>query len=296
MINKEITAERLKNHLKALTVDIGERSILYPDKLKKTEQYIVSFYKKHGINVQVEPYKYRGITAANITGKLSFSETPTENYILGAHYDSVAGTAGADDNASSVAVQLETARILKSLKRSHKADISIRFVSFALEEPPAYGTRYMGSRVYAKKAKRNKERIDGMICLEMVGFTCNEKGCQKYPFPVNLFGYPKTGNFIGIVGDLKSREFARSVYASFLRNKELPVINLNIPLKGLLLPSVRLSDHASFWDAGYRAVMITDTSFYRNPHYHLRSDTMETLDYNFMASLVESLVEFFINR
>jgi Zn-dependent M28 family amino/carboxypeptidase len=166
------------------------------------------------------------------------------------------------------------------------------FVSFALEEPPAYGTEYMGSRVYAKQAASRGERIDAMICLEMVGYACPEPGCQSYPFPLMFFGYPKEGNFIGIVGNFESRGFSRSVRDSFRKNPELPVIHLTVPFNGWIMPAVRLSDHASFWDAGFKAVMITDSAFYRNPHYHLPSDRPETLDYRFMAELVESLVIF----
>ena len=151
----------------------------------------------------------------------------------------------------------------------------------------------MGSKVYAKKAKREKKQIDGMICLEMVGYTCHIPGCQDYPFPLMFFGYPEKGNYIGIVGNLSSIGLTKGLFRSFQRNKDLPVIRLTVPLGGWLMPAVRLSDHASFWDQGFKAVMITDTAFFRNPHYHLPSDTMETLDYRFMAELVESLVGFF---
>jgi Zn-dependent M28 family amino/carboxypeptidase len=212
---------------------------------------------------------------------------------LGAHYDSVSGTVGADDNASAVAVQLETAREFKTLLEQSNLDLAVTFVSFALEEPPAYGTRYMGSRVYAKKARKEQEKIDGMICLEMVGYACYEPGCQRYPFPLGFFGYPKEGNFIGIVGNFKSGEFTQALFEAFQKNPELPVIKLKIPFNGRIVPSVRLSDHASFWDQGFKAVMVTDTAFFRNPYYHRPSDTKEKLDYRFMAELVESLLLFF---
>jgi len=157
-----------------------------------------------------------------------------------------------------------------------------------------YGTRLMGSRVYARKAKQAKERIDGMICLEMVGYTCHEPGCQGYPFPLMFMGYPDTGNFIGIIGNFKSRHFSRALHESFQKNQALPVEKLTVPWSGYLVPNVRLSDHAAFWDQGYKAVMITDTAFYRNPHYHTGRDTMDKLDFDFMSRLVDSLVEFFV--
>jgi Zn-dependent M28 family amino/carboxypeptidase len=216
--------------------------------------------------------------------------------LLGAHYDSVSGTVGADDNASAIAVQLETARNLKALLDQKELDLGVKFVSFALEEPPVYGTRFMGSRVYAKKAHKECEKISGMICLEMVGYACYEPGCQQYPFPLQFFGYPKEGNFIGIVGNIKSRGFTKDLFVGFQKNRNLPVIKLSVPFNGYVLPAVRLSDHASFWDKGFKAVMITDSAFFRNPHYHLSSDTMDKLDYRFMAELVESLMLFFQSR
>jgi Zn-dependent M28 family amino/carboxypeptidase len=293
MIDIQETTERLKDHLRALTMTIGERSVLLPENLKRTEKYIESFYRDIGILVHTEPYRYRDLTVANIVAEISFCANPSKHYLIGAHYDSVIGTVGADDNASAIAVQCETARYLKELKGKKELDLAIRFVSFALEEPPAFGTRFMGSKVYARRAKEEKEKIDGMICLEMVGYSCHDPGCQSYPFPLMFMGYPKEGHFIGIVGNFRSREFTQSLFQSFRRNQELPVVKLTAPLGGWLLPSVRLSDHASFWDRGFKAVMITDSSFYRNPHYHLPSDTMETLDYRFMAELVESLLIYF---
>ena len=225
--------------------------------------------------------------------ELSLCDNPTTRYIVGAQDDSVAGTVGADDNASAIAVQLETARQLKMLKDHQELDIAVKFVSFPLEEPPTYGTRHMGSRVYATKAWKEKEQIDGMICLEMVGYTCHQPGCQGYPFPLMFLGYPKQGDFIGIVGNFSSRRFTASLFKAFGKNPDLPVVKLTVPLGGFMLPSVRLSDHAPFWDRGFKAVMITDTAFNRNPHYHKASDTMEKLDYGFMAQLVESLLLFF---
>jgi len=293
MIDIQQTTERLKEHLTVLTRTIGERSVYRPENLKRAEAYIRSVFRDIGLDPRSQIYRYDQMEVANIEAKVSFGQTPSKRYVLGAHYDSVAGTVGADDNASAVAVLLETARQLAALKNHYSPDISVKFVAFALEEPPVYGTRFMGSRVYARNAGKAKEKIDGMICLEMVGYTCRQPGCQDYPFPLMYFGYPDKGNFIGIVANFKSRGFSRGLTQAFLRNPELPVVKLTVPLSGWILPSVRLSDHASFWDEGFKAVMITDSAFYRNPHYHLLSDSMDTLDFNFMAQLVQSLILFF---
>ena len=292
MIDILATEARLRDHLKMLTVDIGERSVLVPLNLQKTANYIRAFYEEIGVEARLEPYGYRAFEVANVVAEVRFSPNPAKRILIGAHYDSVAGTVGADDNASAVAVQLETARQVMALKGSKDLDLAVVFASFALEEPPAYGTRYMGSRVYAEQARRRNERIDAMICLEMVGYACPEPGCQSYPFPLMFFGYPKEGNFIGIVGNFDSRGLARNIFDSFQKNPKLPAIKLTVPFNGWIMPAVRLSDHASFWGEGFKAVMITDSAFYRNPHYHLPTDRMNTLDFRFMAELVESLATF----
>ena len=293
LMDIEQISQQLKNHLTELTVAIGERSVRVPENLTKTADYIESFYNKLGMPVRREPHEYSGMTVENVVSEITFGSRPKHHYLIGAHYDSVLGTVGADDNASAVAVQLETARQLKALVGKEQLDLAVKFVSFALEEPPVYRTPYMSSRVYAKKARKQNEKIDGMICLEMVGYACYERGCQEYPFPLGFFGYPEQGDFIGIVANSKSRKFSKLLKEQFSKNADLPVVSLNVPLNGRILPAVRLSDHASFWDAGFNAVMITDSAFYRNPYYHTEWDTMEKLDYDFMAELVESLILFF---
>jgi Zn-dependent M28 family amino/carboxypeptidase len=296
MIDIPKIEKRLRDHLQVLTVTIGERSVARLENLAKAERYIESSYRDIGLPVRREPYRYGDVEVANIVAELASRANPAGRYVLGAHYDSVNGTVGADDNASAVAVQLETARLMKSVQDQEGLDAAINFVSFALEEPPVFGTNRMGSRVHAKDAKKRKEVIDGMICLEMVGYTCEQPGCQDYPFPLTFLGYPEVGNFVGLVGNFKSRRFTNALLRAFRKNPDLPAVKLTVPFSGWLVPAVRLSDHSSFWDQGYRAVMVTDSAFYRNPHYHLSSDTMEKLDYRFMAELVESLVTFFLSR
>ncbi|WP_373499364.1 M28 family peptidase [Desulfococcus sp.] len=295
MIDLRKTRAGLQRHLAALTLAIGERSVRRPEKLRETAEYLRSAYGGIPLNAWWEPYDFQGMTVHNVVASLAPASPPRAHYVVGSHYDSVAGTVGADDNASAVAVQLELARELAAPSNRKRLAAAVTFVSFALEEPPAYGTRYMGSRVYASRARKAGTPIDGMICLEMVGYTCRTPGCQGYPFPLMFLGYPEAGDFIGIVGNFRSRPFAGRLLDSFRKNRRLPSIGLTVPFDGWLMPTVRLSDHASFWREGYPAVMVTDTAFYRNPHYHLPSDTMETLDVDFMARLVESLVGFFLS-
>lgn len=294
MVDLQKIEQDLKVHVATLTQTIGERSVRRLWNLEKAAKYIENFYHDIDLEPTREPYLYGKEEVSNIVADIQWGKGESKVILIGAHYDSVAGTVGADDNASSIAVQLELAKELAKRRVDKNFNLTIRFVSFALEEPPAYATWSMGSRVYAKKAKSTKERIDAMICLEMVGYSCDEPGCQGYPFPLMFMSYPKTGDYIGIVGNFKSRNFTDSLFRSFNKNSELPVVKLTVPGSGYLIPNVRLSDHASFWDQGYKAVMITDTAFYRNPHYHTPRDTMEKLDYSFMSQLVKSLAQYLI--
>ena len=317
MIDLNETARRLQDHLAVLTVDIGERSIFSPHKLAQTAEYIEGVYAQSGLAVEREEYRCGDFTTCNV---VAFSKAPqshlvtsgkkgadgalfgsggksgrsTHSYLVGAHYDCVRGTVGADDNASAVAVQLEVARQFHALRQRAEVPVSVKFVSFALEEYPAYGTDCMGSLVHAKGMKARRESIDGMICLEMVGYSCLESGCQKYP-PLLARFYPGQGDFIGVVGNTRSRKLVREIRESFAKNLHLPVQSLTVPLNGWVLPAVRRSDHVSFWSKGFKAVMITDTAFFRNPNYHLPSDRMETLDIEFMAQVVASLLLFLLS-
>ncbi len=281
-------AAALRRHVQVLTVEIGERSVADLARHERAARYLAETFRSAGLHVWEEPYAYGSTTVSNIVAETG-SAASTRRYLVGAHYDSLAGTVGADDNASAVAVLLETARLVHVAGCGAASRAAVQFIAFALEEPPAYGTRFMGSRVRARNAKKARERIDGMICLEMVGYTCRKPGCQSYPFPLNFMDYPSTGDFIGIVGNFRSRGLVRAMERAFKKNRELPVVTLTVPLNGWVIPSVRLSDHAPFWDAGFPAVMVTDSAFYRNPYYHTVHDTLDTLDFAFMAQLVKSL-------
>ncbi len=203
--------------------------------------------------------------------------------VIGAHYDSVPGSPGADDNASGVAGLLELARLL----RDYENRKTLHFVAFTHEEPPYFLTSKMGSHVYARSLKKSRLPVDVMICLEMIGYGGMHVG-QTYPFPLmrQIGRYPKRGDFIGIIGNLRSRKFATFIRDRMREGCAVGVERLSVPG---FLPPFNLSDHASFWRHGYRAVMITDTAFQRNPHYHMASDLAETLSYEFLAEVVRGL-------
>ena len=272
--------ENLRRHVAALSVEIGDRTPLKPEKLARAADYVRDAFEDSGFRVTDQVYDYHGQDVANIIA--DSPGDPSAYYVIGAHYDTVPGTPGADDNASAVAVLLELAARLGS----SPPKVPVRLVAFTLEESPAHTTGHQGSRVFVRRVKRLGHRVLGAVILEMVGYTSPR---QDYPLPLHWAGYPRQGNFIGIVGNWPSRRLGRAVLKGFRANPDLPVESLFVPFNGWVLPDTRLSDHAPFWDAGWPALMVTDTAYFRNPHYHGPGDTMETLDFAFMAELVKSL-------
>jgi hypothetical protein len=278
----KIVRDSLRGHVKALAVDIGPRTPFTGDSLVRAAAYIQSAFEDAGLSVTEQSYEYHGQRVANLLATAPTTTGASAYYVIGAHYDTVAATPGADDNASAVAVMLELAR------RVSKSELKIPvvFAAFTLEEPPAFLTSLQGSRIFVRTCQRKSDCVFGALILEMVGYTSPR---QHYPFVVRWAGYPTRGNFIGIVGNWRSREFGRAVLKGFRNNAHLPVESLFLPFDGWILPATRFSDHASFWDAGWPALMVTDTAFFRNPNYHLPSDIIDTLDFEFMAQLVKSL-------
>ncbi len=271
---------RLRRHVEVLSVEIGPRAPFLGDALDRAETYLRTAFETAGLEVERQAYDFRGREVANLLARNAAAARSSHCWLLGAHYDSVPYSPGADDNASAVAVLLVFAEIAAVLP------VPLLCVAFTMEEPPAFMTGLQGSRVFLETFPEARRRIRGAIVLEMVGYTAPR---QHYPPVLRWAGYPERGDFVGIVGDRRSRRFGRRVLAGFRRNPELPVESLFVPLRGWLLPATRLSDHASFWDAGIPAVMVTDTAFFRNPNYHRSSDTVDTLDFVFMARLVDSL-------
>ena len=273
----EVDLQRLR---RILEVIVGERSPFSSGRhLAAVESFIEKELGSYGLRVESDYFSYRGKNFRNIVGRQS-AQRGTSMIILGAHFDSVQGTPGADDNASGVAVLLEAARLL-SCARSRS---QVLFCAFNLEE-----LNMIGSSYFAKKLKSAGAKVDAMISLEMVGYIDLTPGSQKYPFGLKAF-YPEHGDFIGVIGNWNSASLLRTVARQMRQVQGLPVETLSVPGNGGLIPAVRLSDHSPFWDAGYPALMITDTSFFRNPHYHGPTDTLETLNLEFMAKVCEGVV------
>lgn len=288
--------ERLRSHVDFLCNVAGRRDYTNPAGLEKSADMIFSEFSRLGYSVRKErvpsPDLLSGTPAGemefwNIVAEKSGTTRPEEVLVIGAHYDTCAGTGtvGADDNASGVAGLLELARLFSSFQTAR----TVRFVALVNEEPPFFKTDYMGSRVHARQSVERGDKIVGMLCLEMIGYYSSEPKSQKYPFPLEKVlskVYPSTGNFVAFVSDISSRQLLSRSLLAFRENAQFPS-------EGVFLPGwvqgIDWSDHASFWKHGIPAVMITDTAIYRNHFYHTPMDTPDSLDYESMARVVDGL-------
>ena len=267
-----ISVENLKRHVENIHFDRNPYDG-YP-KLEQAAQYIEREFQKSGWEVKEDTFQWEGKSYKNIVAEKKGMTSPHRVFILGAHYDTVPGSPGADDNASAIAVLLEVARNIQTAP----LDGTVRLIAFSLEE-----YNFVGSTHYVEKFQRGEEKILGMISLEMVGFTGPR---QDYPPYLNPKYYPNVGDFIAIIGNERSKELLEKVCQSFRAHvPRLPLEFLAVPGNGEGMEEVRLSDHSTFWDQGVPALMITDTAFLRNPNYHLPSDRMETLDFEFMRKV-----------
>jgi len=267
-----ISIENLKAHVRNIHFDRNpyDRSL----ELEQAAQYIQREFVKVGLEVKEDPFQWEGRTYKNIVAEKKGTTSPDKIFILGAHYDTVPGSPGADDNASAVAALFEVARTIQTVP----LEFTLKYIAFALEE-----CGYAGSIHYAERAREGGEKILGMISLEMVGFTGPR---QDYPPYLDPKYYPNVGDFIVIIGNERSKELLETVRRSFKTCiPQLPSEFLLVPGNGEGLEETRLSDHSPFWDQGFSALMVTDTAFLRNPNYHLPSDTMETLDFEFMRKV-----------
>ncbi len=260
-----------------------------PRKLEEAEALIADELSALGLAPERQPFQFRGATYNNVVGTLAGSDPELPWLLVGAHFDTVSNTPGADDNASGVAVLLEVARQLASVNLQR----TVQFVGFNLEEPQdRMGTYRVGSARFAERAQRERRRYAGALVLEMVGYTDPQPDSQQVP-PIVFKQVPNTGTFLAAAGDGRSRRLLRSFERSTRRHTpDLTLVTYGARLRGWTLPLTRLSDNASFWDRGYPALMITDTAFLRNPHYHMETDSAETLDYEFMANVARATLAY----
>ncbi len=283
---------RLRADVERLAVPRHPRAS--PDALAAAEDHVALELGAAGLRVERQLFAWGGREYHNVVGTLDGADPARPWVVVGAHFDSVARSPGADDNASGVAALLETARLLGP----RRLPATVQCVGFNLEEiqgpldavrgggAHGIGPFRIGSRAYARALRADGRALAGALVLEMVGFTGPR---QRVPAAVALVKrVPRTGDFLAAVGDARSAALA----ASFERAcaGAVPVVALTVPLRGWLVPDVRRSDNARFWDEGYPALLVTDTAELRNPHYHRAGDTPDTLDYGFLAGATRAVV------
>lgn len=283
-------SQNLFKHVDCLAGLIGPRHFGKPKTIEATIGYITKSLTDLGYSVTEEHYDALGNTATNLIAEIPGTTQADEIVVVGAHYDTVPSTPGADDNASAVAVMLEAARILRVELSKAPSKRTLRFVAFACEEPPYFNVDAMGSQNHARVARQRGDNIVGMLCLEMLGYFSDEPNSQTIPdsIPKPLrWIFPNKANFLVAVGNLHSKRLCWNFRRGFRRAaKKMPLFAVCLPET---INEIRLSDNRAFWDQGYPALMITDTSFLRNPNYHQASDTPDTLDYGRMALVAQGV-------
>lgn len=272
----------IKNHLFAVTKTKNYRNYQNIDQLISTAAYIKNVFDQYSNDVKYQEYEVNNQIYKNVICSFGPKEQP--RIIVGAHYDVCGNQEGADDNASGVVGLLELARLLKNLKLNYRIDL----VAYTLEEPPFFKTEYMGSYVHAKSLRDEKVEVSGMISVEMIGYFSIEKKSQSYPIGILSLFYGNKGDFITLVKKFGSGKFANKFGRRFRSTKTICTKTFKAPKS---IPGIDYSDHLNYWHFGYSALMITDTSFYRNPHYHKLSDTMETLDLHRMALVIDGVYQ-----
>lgn len=271
---------RLKDLLRVdvefLAGTIGERNVLSkPTQLEAAAQFVENSFRAGGFQPQSQWYKIGNTKCRNIEAEIRGASRPEEVVIVGAHYDSVLDSPGADDNASGVAAMLALARSFDTIRPSR----TLRFVAFTNEEPPYFWTDEMGSVVYAKQCRQRGDRVVAMISIESVGFYTTCQASQRYPAGLGLM-YPSRGDFVAFIGNVFSRSLVHEAIRTFRSTGTLPSLGAALPNA---IPGAGWSDHWSFWQQGFPGIEVTDTALHRNPHYHTPQDTPERLDYERLA-------------
>ena len=272
-------ADRLSRHVRAIAS--REHNVWTAPALEMAAQYIERTLSEQGHAVAAQRFRYQSSEVRNIEVQIAGGASASEIIVVGAHYDSIAGATGANDNGSGVAAGLELARLM----RGAQLERSVRFVAFVNEEPPFYRTGEMGSQYYARRSRERGENVVAMLSLETIGYYSDRGGSQRYPFPLGLF-YPASGNFVAFVSKLGSRRLLRRALGACRRHAEFPSEGVAAPA---FIPGVDWSDHWSFWQQGYPALMVTDTALYRYPWYHSVQDTPDKIDYERLARVVTGL-------
>ena len=279
---KNIDIKRVRTHVHTLAGDIGERNLFRPLALHRAAAYIERVWREQGYAVTRHEYTVQGETSANLEVTREGTNPSAGILIVGAHYDSVIGSPGANDNGSGVSALLEIARHFSTYAPAR----TVRFIAFVNEEPPFFKTRDMGSRAYVAMARARGDDIRAMICLETIGYYSDSAESQHYPPLFNLF-YPDAGNFIGFVSNFRSRALLKESVAAFRVASDFPLEYIST---FAFIPGVDWSDHWSFWRDGIPAIMVTDTAPYRYPYYHSARDTPDKVSYKELTRVIGGLL------
>jgi Peptidase family M28 len=280
--------EELRANVQKLAGEIGERNMRHYAELNAAADFIEDSFSRAGLRTRRDSYELRGQPCHNIEAEIPGNRP--EIIVIGAHYDSVFGSPGANDNGTGAAAVLALAQRFAARETEQspprRPNKTLRFVAFVNEEPPYFLSGEMGSQVYASRCKERGDKVSAMISLETIGYFSDAPHSQIYPSPgLGLF-YPKVGNFIGFVSNVKSRSLLRRVITLFRKNAKIPSEGASLPA---FIPGVSWSDQWSFWQHGYPAIMVTDTAPFRYPYYHSSNDTPDKLDYDRFTLVVSGM-------
>jgi len=268
----EVDQRRISEHIAAID---EPRSIFDAEiaQLHATTDYLFTELGDLGYDVERDEVRFQGrwrnadhdVTSDNLIAIKEGFQCAERIFVVGAHYDSVPGSPGADDDASGTAGMLEIARVLADVD----LPATVWFTGFTMEEPGLVGSQKM-----ARDAAANDAEIAGMMSLEMIGFTDPAIGSE----------------FIVVIGNDASAPLLNAVEQAKSYVPDLPIVALTAAGNGESSPDTRRSDHAPFWDAGYQALLVTDTANFRNPNYHQPSDTLDTLDLPFATNVTKAML------
>lgn len=277
----QTSPDSLKKRVETLVNTYKNRYHKDTASLNACSEYIYSGFKQAVPNVFFQEYEVNGWKYRNVIARIGDPSKPV--VVIGAHYDVCDSLPGADDNASGVAGILEAAVQLKD----YKGEYCLELVAYTLEEPPYFGTQAMGSYIHAENLNWEKRDVAGMVSVEMIGYFSDEEGSQGYPYGIMRWFYGDKGDYILLTKKMFNGNFTRHFSRGFRKSGHIRTKKIGAPKS---LTGIDFSDHRNYWLLGYDALMLTDTSFYRNHNYHRASDTPDTLDYKRMAKVVDALV------
>ena len=280
--SQEQVSQQLNRYIKIIADDIGEHNYIFYNQLIQVENFLNERLSQAGYAVKTQEYSVDGKVFRKLEIEIRGTEKPDEIVIVGAHYDSVVGSPGANDNGTGAVAILALAEKFATLKPKR----TLRFVEFVNEEPPFFWSENMGSWVYAQRCKERQENIVAMLSLETMGFYSQASNSQQYPVNILKLIYPNQGNFISFIGNISSRSLIHQAIGQFRNSAQFPSQGVSLPN---FIPGVGWSDHWSFWQAGYPALMVTDTAPFRYPYYHTQQDTPEHIDYYALTLVISGL-------